>query len=489
VAVVSRFPGINVTVRMGSEIMVAKHQYTLCCVMLCLSSIACGCNNDKQKPAMQQPPLRIDVIAKPVLLATISDQEIPHKFDDASPDKPAFYVDFSRLGGGVAYIAKIADRLHVVLNGRAGKPYQTIDNVRVSPDGRRVAYVVPRNGKYSLVVDGRESQPYDDIGAPVFSPDSRHVACKIMSGEQLHIVVDGKLSKGYRKFNGAPVFNAESSRVAYSEGAEANNPARLVVSDLMLDNKVMLESCGNQMVVNAENNRIAAVCIHNGKQRVIDFSFDHPQEKSESLPYDTVSHLSFAKIGTAISYVAEKDGVTYIVLNKTEKRLPRKAVLVAEPVVRPDLQGTAAIMSTMVQEPERTSPPGKPFVYQTIDDSKKYENGYDLIEDFVYNKAGTSHAFAALKQQKWRIVVNGKEGPPFDRVVGPEFSPDGKLLVYRARQDGKRFVVVADVNGKIMRRHQSYELVFAPVFTAESRSVAYGVKDGRELWWKVERLP
>lgn len=438
---------------------------------------------------MRQPPPSVGVVEKPALLATISDQEIPHKFDDASPGKPVFYVDFSRRGGGVAYIAGIAGKLHVVLNGRSGKPYQTIDNLRVSPDGRRVAYVVPRNGKYSLVVDGQESQSYDDIGAPVFSPDSRHVACKIMSGGQLHIAVDGKLSNGYRTFNGAPVFDAESSRVAYSEGAEENRPARVVISDLKFNSRTVLESCGDQMTVNAENSRIAAVCTHNGKQGVIDFGFARPQEKSESLLYDAVSHLGFAQDGTALSFVAEKDGVAYIVVNKTEKRLPQKAVLVADPVVRPDLQGAAAIMSPTVQEPERTTPPGKPFVFQTTDNSKAYENGYDLIEGFTYDKAGTGHAFAALKQQKWRIVVNGGEGPPFDRVIGPTFTPDGKLLVYRARQDGKRFVVVADVNGESVRRHQSYELVFAPVFTAESRSVAYGVKDGRELWWKVEKLP
>lgn len=474
---------------MGSNALKVK-LFIVWCVLSCLSSIVCGCNNDKQMPAIPQTPLKIDVIAKPVRYATISDQENPHKFDDAVPDKPAFYVDFSRLGGGVVYVAKIADKLHVVLNGRAGKPYQTIDNVRISPDGQRVAYVVARNGKFSLVVDGQESQLYDDIGAPVFSPDSRHVACKIVSGELLHISVDGKLSNGYRHFNGSPVFNAESSKVSYSEGAGGNRPARLVISDLIFENMTVLESCGDQMVVSPGNDRIAAVCIHNGKQRVIDFSFAQPQEKSEShLLYDAISQLTFAQGGATLSYVAEKDGVTYIVLDKTERRLPQKAVLAANPVVRPDLQGTAVIMSSTVQEPERTGTPGKPFVYQTRDDSKSYENRYDQIEGFTYDKAGTGHAFAALKQQKWRIVVNGKEGPLFDRVVGPQFSPDGTLLVYRARQDGKRFVVVADVNGKSIRRHQSYELVFAPVFTEECRSVAYGVKDGRELWWKVETLP
>ena len=68
------------------------------------------------------------------------------------------------------------------------------------------------------------------------------------------------------------------------------------------------------------------------------------------------------------------------------------------------------------------------------------------------------------------------------------FSPDGKFIVYRARKAGKRFVVVADTNGKTIRRHPSYEQVFQPVFTDDGKSVAYGVKDGNELWWKVEKM-
>jgi len=73
-------------------------------------------------------------------------------------------------------------------------------------------------------------------------------------------------------------------------------------------------------------------------------------------------------------------------------------------------------------------------------------------------------------------------------VVSPIFSPDEKFLVYRARKDGKRFVVVADTRGKTITQQPSYEQVFQPVFTADGKSVAYGVKDGNKLIWKVEKL-
>jgi len=80
--------------------------------------------------------------------------------------------------------------------------------------------------------------------------------------------------------------------------------------------------------------------------------------------------------------------------------------------------------------------------------------------------------------------VSGKEVPVFGQVVTPMFSPDRKFLVYRARKDAKRFVVVAGA----IRQHPAYEQVFLVVFTADGKSVAQGVKDGNKLIWKVEKI-
>jgi hypothetical protein len=50
-------------------------------------------------------------------------------------------------------------------------------------------------------------------------------------------------------------------------------------------------------------------------------------------------------------------------------------------------------------------------------------------------------------------------------------------------------LVVADTTtGKTIKQHPAYEQVFQPVFTADGKSVVYGVKDGNKLIRKVEGI-
>ncbi len=458
-----------------------KHRLNLLVyLLLCFAAVAAGCSREPRKTTSQQSAAGIDVSAKSTLLATISEKEKPQSVGSshfASTTPLSFYVDFSRTGTAVVYIAEQDGKTRVVHNGVAGKLYQAISNVRISPDGQRVAYVAHFNDKSRLVIDGREGPSYDDIGPPVFSPDSRHIACKVQAGSLLHIVVDGQISDGYRRFNGAPVFSSDSKKIAHAEGAEEQRRARLVVSELDLKSSHVMESCGDQMVTSVDTNMIAAVCTSNGKASVVEFSFDDPQKIVEGHRYDGISNLTFAKNGFGLSYAAVKKGAAYLILNGREEKLPH-AALVADPVIRPDKKGAGVIMG----DAENV------FLHQAFHKGETKENNYVMIEDLVYNKDGTAHAYAALKNNRWRIVVNGNEGPLFDKVVGPVFSPDGKKLVYRARNDGRRFVVIADTAGRTVLQHPAYEQVFQPVFTADGKSVAYGVKDGRKLIWKVEKL-
>ena len=130
-------------------------------------------------------------------------------------------------------------------------------------------------------------------------------------------------------------------------------------------------------------------------------------------------------------------------------------------------------------------------LYTAFQMQKFSGKSYGYISDLVSSKDGRHFAYIAIKaggEERMSIVVDGNEGQLFDKIVSPVFSPDGRFLVYRARQDGKRFIVVSDLKGKVLRQHKDYEMVFQPVFTEDGKSVAYGVLDGSEFWWKVETL-
>ncbi|KAF0144047.1 MAG: hypothetical protein FD156_2204 [Nitrospirae bacterium] len=449
---------------------------------------------EKQKPG-SLPPAGKEISARTTLLATIADDEKPqaavaiagHGMPPASSS--LFQVIFSESGRGVAYIAEKGGKVCVVYNGKAGKQYATVGTVALSPDGRRIAYGAIVDGKWRMVIDGKEGESYNSVGTPVFSPDSEHVAYKAMLGERWFIVVDNTVNSGTKANYAKQEFNADSTLIAYVENANDNNKGRLIVSDLAFKKQKIMEASGALMITNADKTRIAAVSISNNKQSVREFSFDRPDDVKKGQLYDSVGNLVFGDDGKTSAYIAEKNGKRYVIMNGREELLPDGS-LVGPPVIRPDLKAVGAIIAKIdpaSQHVAINSTDNASLHQFFINDTRK-EKDYEEAATLVYNRDGSIYAYVARTGQGWFVVVNGEEGPVFDRVVSPVFNPDGQKLVYRARKDGKRFVVVADTKGKTIRRHTAYEQVFQPVFTADGKAVAYGVKDGNRLIWKVEAL-
>jgi len=79
-----------------------------------------------------------------------------------------------------------------------------------------------------------------------------------------------------------------------------------------------------------------------------------------------------------------------------------------------------------------------------------------------------------------RVVVVDREGPAFQSIRPPVFSPDGKHVTYRATKADKTWCVVVDD-----RTVDAGDIQVDPVFTADGKQVGFGVRKGRELWWKT----
>jgi hypothetical protein len=87
----------------------------------------------------------------------------------------------SEDGKTTAYAARVKSALCVLHAGKMGPPFESIEGLALTPDGRSVAYVA---GKYTLVVNGDKnfgSLPTTRwVGPPVFAPDGKKVACGVL---------------------------------------------------------------------------------------------------------------------------------------------------------------------------------------------------------------------------------------------------------------------------------------------------------------------
>jgi len=477
-------------------------------VIICLMPLVffAGCKKKQVKTRVVPAPARHEVAAKTTLLSTISELDKPVSSKGLPPrhagipsgpggpppghaslpagQNPELLVYFSKLGGGAAYISKRAGKVHVVHNGNPGKPYDEIDTLTVllSEDGQRIAYGARTGAQWMMVIDGTEEGPYDKVGSAAFSPDGLHVAYEVRQGGKWHVVSGNEMNSGCEQYYNKPMFSSDSTRIYTIENTEVEGKRRLIVSGLAFEKQRVKVMSGKYIFTNENKTRIGAIEEVNGKERVVELDFNTLDVVRQGELYDSIRFPIFGPDGVTVSYAAaqrQEKGVVfrYLVVGDRKERLPDDAPM-AFPVVRPDKKSAGMIMST------RTSY----YLHQAFYNDGTKKIYYDEASDLAYNNDGSLHAFIARKANKIFVVVNGKEGPAFDQVVAPVFSPDGRKVVYRARKGDKRFIVVADANNRVLRKHPSYERIFDPVFTPDGKSIGYGVKDGDKLIWKVEKL-
>lgn len=475
-------------------------------LVLTLLLIAGGCSKHEQPAAGATVQVMLEPRGSAAVLSVFAADERPtasgssHKNAQGKDVKKQvtqntqtayFHVELVRSGKGVAYIAKVGDKLRVVHNGKPGKLYGDIDATKlaVSQDGQHVAYgasygssqgagsAIATGIKWFIVRDGIEIGPFDALGPPVFSPDGQHIAFECKIGERWKMFVDTKSFGDAFSYIDKPLFSSDSKMLLFGETGEASRTPRVVFTDLEFKQQRVIEQGGGPLAVSPDLTRAAAIQEHNNKRRVVEFALNLTGKVKEGALYDEISSMVFSADGTSLVYRAKRGDATFLIMNGKEERLP-EGEYPWPPVIKP---GNAGVGIAIVGKDGA-------YLYQAFGGGGASAQRYREIADVVYSSDGKIHAYVAIKNDQFLIVVNDKEGPVYDRVISPQLSPDGKFLVYRARRENSRFVVVADATGKVISEHPGYQRVFETTFTKDGESVAYGAIDEKQIMWKVEKL-
>lgn len=459
----------------------------LLCVLYMFFVISCTRPDNKQgntvlsaDMTVNSVPTRLAIIPESkIMLGHSSMAEMPSAIKKDVPSETVIFV--SKLGKGAAYIEQVDLKYRVVHNGQPGKIYDEIEssNLVVSPDGKRVGYSAKNLDKWYIVVDENEVAISNESGSVVFSDNSLHVAYEQKVVNQWYMVIDGKKNKGARGYFDKGLFVNNSSNLIYLEStaAEGANSYNLVITDIsMSHNETLPIVMPDNFTVNSTKSAFAAIENFNGKRRVMLYDFLKKDRLQVGSVYDEIQKPAVSDDGKSVSYVAKRDGDYFLVLNDKEEKI-ENGTYPFMPLINPSGKGVSIAVFLA----------NSAYIYKGFPHDKSKQI-YSECGDIVYSPNGEHRAYIAIKNDKLILVIDGKETPSFQRIVNPKFSPDGNYIVFLARNDDKRFVVVTDLNGSIVRQSSPYERVFDTVFTADGKSVAYGAKDGKELWWKVEKL-
>lgn len=335
---------------------------------------------------------------------------------------------------GVAYIAKAAGKECVVMNSKAGKRYDAIDKLAVIPGGKAV-YTAREGDKWSLV-----------------------------AGERTLAVTDG--------FATAPVMSADGTQLAIA-AVENQNKKYLLVCSAKLDQCIQgsrYDAIG-ELRTGKSTSRVAYIATKGGKKSVVTAEAGQSPVEREGTWYDDVTAFDISDNGKHVAFLAQRGKDSLLVADGAEVPAGR----IDTPLDVAVANSGRVMHVVMVQ--------GKVLAFH---DGKRVGGEYSTVEGVTFSDDGVNYAFSAAKGEKFALVVNGVEGPWLDMVVTPRFTSGGNLVVYRARNNGERYVVTADLQARTVREHPHYEGVWEVVLFPDGKSIGYGAKQGNDLWWKVE---
>ncbi len=352
-----------------------------------------------------------------------------------------------------------------VIDGVSGPRFDAVYTIVFSPDGKRVGYKArTREKAYVVVVDGVTSAEYDNAGSitPIFSPDSKHVAYFGKKDGKYRLVLDGeedsKLWDTFRK--GHPVFSPDSKRMAY-EG---------VVGEW--------DGGEHYFVIDGESGP----------------------------PFDKISNIVFSPDSSHVAYFGKKDGKWRLIMDGAEDSVLWDDYGGGEPVFSPDgrhwayegaigewdggehyavVDGEKGLKYEYVW-PFAFSADSQHLAYKVKIDTRRYLIVLDGIAGAEYDSIGGAWRTESKRGDKTYVNVAGLTGRDDDGIVRNDyvFSADGRHLAYFGRKDDKKWRLVLDG-----QEGPPYDMVTQiPLFVGTDQVRYLAVKDGN-LLRVTQRIP
>jgi hypothetical protein len=385
----------------------------------------------------------------------------------------------------------------VVVDGVEGKAYDKVYNFPpvFSPDGKRWGYTARLGERRYLVLDGQPVLECDriDTDGPVFSPDSRRVACGVYRGGHEYYAVDGVVGPPFRT-RGQIFFSPDSRHVAYSGNIDGKT--RVLLDHRMFDG--VYDGIGSTgFRFSPDSRRLVWMGFRGDKWFAVTDGAEGPQfdglGKEAGIQFSADSrHMAYyARNGEMWKVVIDgvegpwydgldPDGIAFGPGGRTayRARRQRKEFIVTG--------GREVPLDGVLQEPGCFFDRAGRLYYairigskrRILIDGKEGEPFDFSDEDSPYlSPDGSRVAWKMMRGDDWFFIIDGvKTGPYANLFKGkPAFSPDGGHFMYIGQLHGEIWQLVFD--GKPIRQpgRFAYEQ-----FSSDGRRFAFGEWQGEK---------
>ncbi|MBI4832795.1 MAG: PD40 domain-containing protein [Candidatus Lindowbacteria bacterium] len=441
----------------------SHHKSHVLIASITLSLILCAAGN-----SISQPPSK--TIQRKVTKTPVFDVPILIEYKIAA-DEGVLAVSPDAKTVAYAYKYDETGRPVVIWNGKEFGPYDHIGALKFSPDAKRLAYVAQEKGseKVFMVVDGKKGRKYDSIddATTKFSADSKRLAYLACNKKKCFMVIDGKEDSAYPSIErGSFIFSSNNKRYAYR--CQAEGGWRVVVDGRLRKDRVLwggylsgmlAQGDADRPVFSPDSKRVAYKVTFAG----FNTSAIHQPKKSFSfVDGDKLdgSFCCFSPDGKQVAYVSEEENY-------------QEALVIKKMFSKKGKSYTRGTINSVT-----FSPDSKRVAYAAYEGSESF-----VVLDDVEQKRHKGYTAPAMVEGVIYATPVGQK----DRATEPEdrgvvensltFSPDGKRFAYVISKGGRNVLVLDGAEAKT-HNYQWYSSVLSrPVFSSDSKHVAYPAYD------------